>query len=50
MGLQYQVSGVSVQVSGSVRLKSEKNENVQPLLRLSSKGSTLATEGLKPDT
>jgi hypothetical protein len=37
-------------VSGNKRLKSEINENMRLLLLLSSKGSTLATEGPTPDT
>ena len=43
-------SGVSVQVSGNKRLKSENNENIRPFSPPNNKGLILATVGLTPDT
>jgi hypothetical protein len=43
------VSGVGVQVSGSIEIKSEISENMRSILHLSSK-LQLAIEGPTPDT
>ncbi len=45
-----QVSGVSVQVSVNIKLKSENNQSLRSLLLFSYKSPKLATEGLTPDT